>query len=105
MGAPRQSYDLFMDLKFKNRKRFTKNLLIFFYLKKDEWNERPLILRDTVLVRFSKTIGCKIFRHQWARFQDLDGSDYHYCINCGKKISDPDLTAQKRNHQLKKLLK
>ena len=63
MGASRQSFSLWMDWKFKNFNRFRKNLSILFYLKRDAWSERKMIIKDSFTTPYYKFIGCKITSH------------------------------------------
>jgi hypothetical protein len=98
----RLSYSLWMDLEFKNFSRFKRHLLVLFYLKKDVWNERPFIFKDTISTPLNKKIGCKITNHNW-NYQSDD--DFFYCNKCCKTQSSTTRKVNQRHEIINKILK
>jgi len=97
-----RSYSLWMDLKFKNYKRFKRNLLILFYLKRDAWSDRKLIIKDSFTTPFYKSIGCKITAHDWHKDSE---EDYYVCLKCHKWQSSQERKVSNRDKILDKILK
>jgi len=102
MGASRQSFSLWMDLKFKNFKRFRRNLSILFYSKRDVWSERKMIIKDSFVTPYYKFIGCKITSHEWHKDEDGDG---YVCWKCHKWETSKQRKISNRDEILDKILK
>lgn len=101
MGASRQSFSLWMDWKYKNFSRFRKNLLILFLLKRDDWYERKMIIKDSFTTPFNKIIGCKITSHDWHKDSE---DDYYVCWKCHKWETSDQRKISKRDEILDKIL-
>jgi hypothetical protein len=102
MGVSRQSFSLWMDLKFKNFKRFRRNLSILFYLKRDVWSERKMIIKDSFVTPYYKFIGCKIASHDW---HNLPQDDAYVCYKCHKWETSKQRKISNRDEILDKILK
>ena len=102
MGASRQSFSLWMDLKFKNFKRFRRNLSILFYSKRDVWSERKMIIKDSFVTPYYKFIGCKITSHDWHKDKD---DDAYVCWKCHKWETSKQRKISNRDEILDKILK
>lgn len=80
-GTYRASYNLWMDLKFKNYRRFKQNLLILLFLKKDKWHDREIIFTDSILIPFNIKFGCKLSGHNWKALPEF-GKPNVFCSKC-----------------------
>lgn len=120
MGASRESYSLQMDLKYKNYKRFWKNIRTLLYLNTPSINykdyrrwfvsngkyERGLIIQDSFLSPFNKKFGCKWFGHDW-KFIDNNNieENYYVCLKCLKYETTEDHKSTSRDEKIDKILR
>ena len=116
MGASRESYSLQMDLKYKNYKRFWKNISTLFYLRNPsidyrnhkKWfvsngrYERKLIIKDSFITPFNKKFGCRWFGHDW-KFDNED--NYYICWKCFKYESPDVHKSTSRDEKIDKILR
>jgi hypothetical protein len=102
MGASRQGFNLKIDLKNKDYKRFKINLLILLFLKRGKY-ERKLIIKDTFVTPFFKSMfGCNWFGHNW-HYDNED--DYFICYKCFKHESPENRKSNSRQEKIDKILK
>lgn len=102
MGASRQSFSLKSELKYKEYKRFRRNLLILFFLKKGKY-ERRLIIKDTFITPFFKSMfGCNLFGHEWHFDSEYN---YYICYKCFKHETPDNHKSNLRQEKLDKILR
>ena len=99
MGASRENYNLFLDIKYKNWNRVKLYPKMFI---KNKW-VRKCIIEDTVIRPFNRKIGCKTFGHRWSTEVDISKYDLHapYCWKCGKWSTKQDVREDKIESLLK----
>lgn len=101
MGASRESYNLLLDLKYKNYKRFWQNISILLLIKRDKYAKK-LIIKDSFTTPFNKKIGCKWFGHDW-KFDHED--NYYICWKCFKHETKQVHQINQRDEKIDKILK
>jgi hypothetical protein len=106
MGASRESFNIWWDIKYKNWERVKQLLPELFKFWKKSW-QREYIIKDSIKTPFNKKIGCKLFGHKWStekEIKDYDLDGYH-CWKCNKWETFETHTTNQRNEKLEKLLK
>ena len=102
MGASREGFNLRVDLKHKQFKRFRKNLMILFFLKRGKY-ERKLIVKDTFITPFYKSMfGCNWFGHEWHYDRE---DDCFICYKCFKHETSDNHKKNLREDKINKILK
>lgn len=93
MGAAREGYNIFLDIKYKNWNKVKLYPKMFF---KSKW-VRKCMIEDSMTRPFNKKIGCKLFGHRWSTEEDIKKYDLHspYCFKCGKWSTKQDVIEDK----------
>lgn len=103
MGASRETFNIWLDIKQKNWTKFKMNLKCLLFANKNNKWRREYIITDSFIRPFNKRIGCKIFGHKWSTEEEVryeyDGN--FYCWKCGKW----ETKEERRDNKIKDLLK
>lgn len=104
MGASRETFNIWIDIKRKNWAKLKMSLkCLFFTNKKNKWR-REYIIKDSFITPFNKRIGCKLFGHKWSTDEDdirYGFSGRSYCWKCNKWQTKEET----RDDKIKSILK
>lgn len=103
MGASRETFNIWLDIKQKNWKKTKMSLRCLFSSNKNNKWRREYIIKDSFAIPFNKKVGCKLFGHKWSTVEEGNKYDFHdkYCWKCGKW----ETMEENRDNKIKSLLK
>jgi len=89
MGASREGMSIWEDIRNKKWRNLRWKLRLLFsipWYRNDNWS-RQMIIKDSFITPFNKSIGCRLFGHNWSNAEDkikYEFGDNKYCWRCGK---------------------